>query len=104
MSLQGHLKELVRRHALLDEQIASTYHSLSVHDEDLAQLKKQKLHLKDEILRTQHALTHHVTRVETLSHEAPSTNEAAAFAYANLNQTGGDAITPHRAAAQPSYH
>jgi len=51
MSQQHHLKALRNKHAILDEQIADTEKHLDVDVLLIIAMKKQKLHLKDEIVR-----------------------------------------------------
>lgn len=49
MPLQNHLSELARKHEALEREIhAATTHP-STDDAKLAELKRRKLHLKDEI-------------------------------------------------------
>jgi hypothetical protein len=51
MSLEGHLAELERRHDALDRDIAREWGRPSVDEVKLAELKRRKLHLKDEIVK-----------------------------------------------------
>jgi len=51
MSLQSHLTELERRHQALDRELNSLIASPSSGDTEIAELKRRKLHLKDEIAR-----------------------------------------------------
>lgn len=51
MSLQSHLSELERRHEALDRELAESLASLSSPDERIADIKRRKLQLKDEIAR-----------------------------------------------------
>jgi hypothetical protein len=54
MTVQAHLAELERRHQALDDEIAEASAHSSSDDLKIAELKRQKLHLKDEIERRQH--------------------------------------------------
>jgi hypothetical protein len=54
MTIQAHLAELERRHQALDDEIAEAMAHSSSDDLKIAELKRQKLHLKDEIERLQH--------------------------------------------------
>lgn len=56
MSLQSHLEELERRHAILEEQIAQTQLRPSADMIEVKALKQQKLRLKDEIVRLRETL------------------------------------------------
>jgi len=51
MTMQAHLAELERRHQAFKEKIAEAMTHNSVDDLTIAELKRQKLHLKDEIER-----------------------------------------------------
>jgi hypothetical protein len=51
MSLQTHLFELERKHRALEDAIASAQAKPSTDDLTLAELKRKKLQLKDEINR-----------------------------------------------------
>jgi len=51
MSLQTHLAELERKHRQLEEAIAQAIASPSANDLGVAELKRKKLLLKDEIER-----------------------------------------------------
>ncbi|MDJ1158276.1 DUF465 domain-containing protein [Chelatococcus sp. SYSU_G07232] len=51
MSLQAHLAELERRHRALEREIEATLASPSSDDLRLAELKRKKLQLKDEMER-----------------------------------------------------
>ncbi len=51
MSLTSHLQELRRKHRSLSEQVEQAQRSPGIDDLEIAQLKKQKLHLKEEISR-----------------------------------------------------
>lgn len=58
MTVKPHLAELERRHRELEKEIADALTHGSTDDLKTAELKRQKLHLKDEIerLRHEHAL------------------------------------------------
>jgi hypothetical protein len=49
MSLQGHVEELQRRHQALEKEIHSAQTRPATSDHELAELKRKKLQLKDEI-------------------------------------------------------
>lgn len=51
MSLTSHLQELRRRHQALSDQVEEAQRAPSVDDLAIAELKKQKLRLKEEITR-----------------------------------------------------
>lgn len=51
MSVQSHIAELERRHAALERQIEEAVHHPSMDPIHLKELKRKKLHLKDEISR-----------------------------------------------------
>ncbi len=51
MTFQAHLVEVERRHHALKKKIAEALKHKSVDDLELVELKRQKLHLKDEIER-----------------------------------------------------
>lgn len=51
MSIQSHIAELERRHAALERQIEEAAQHPSVDAIHLKELKRRKLHLKDEIMR-----------------------------------------------------
>jgi hypothetical protein len=53
MTNQAHISALERRHQSLDDQIAEAMVHSSSDDLKIAGLKRQKLHLKDEIERLQ---------------------------------------------------
>ncbi len=54
MSLQGHLSELTRRHQAIDKQIETEKTHPATDRLKLAELKRKKLQLKDEIAKLQH--------------------------------------------------
>ncbi|WP_321344835.1 DUF465 domain-containing protein [Breoghania sp.] len=58
MSLQSHLLELERRHADLEREIEKAMVSPSTDNLDIADMKRRKLHLKDEIVRLRKETLH----------------------------------------------
>lgn len=57
MSLSSHLQELRKKHQNLSEAVEAAQRSPATDDLEIARMKKQKLHLKEEISRlsvTQH--------------------------------------------------
>ena len=54
MSLTSHLQELRRKHRNLSEQVEAAQRSPATDDFVIAELKKQKLRLKEEITRLSH--------------------------------------------------
>ena len=53
MSLQTHLSQLTRKHEALEREIQEAIHKPAEDDLRIAELKRRKLHLKDEISRLQ---------------------------------------------------
>jgi len=53
MSLEAHIRELEARHKALDLQIEEQMQHPSIDDLEIAELKREKLRLKDEIARLQ---------------------------------------------------
>lgn len=51
MSLQTHLTQLARKHEALEREIHDAIHSPSANDLRIAELKRRKLQLKDEMKR-----------------------------------------------------
>jgi hypothetical protein len=51
MSVSAHLEELKRKHEALSEQVEQEQRAPGSSDLDVAELKKQKLRLKEEITR-----------------------------------------------------
>ena len=51
MSVNGHLEELRRKHEYLSKAVEEAQRSPGTDDLEIARLKKQKLHLKEEITR-----------------------------------------------------
>ncbi|MCO4052542.1 MAG: DUF465 domain-containing protein [Bosea sp.] len=56
MSLQTHLVELEKKHRALENQIASALAHPSASDVELAEMKRRKLQLKDEITKLRASL------------------------------------------------
>ena len=56
MSLQTHLVELEKKHKALENALASASAHPSVSDVELAEMKRKKLHLKDEITKLKASL------------------------------------------------
>jgi hypothetical protein len=59
MSSETHLAELVRRHEALEREITEALSHPSVDTIEITELKRRKLHLKDEITRLQSIETVH---------------------------------------------
>jgi hypothetical protein len=59
MSLQEHLVELKAQHQDLEEQIADALAHPSTDDSKIAELKRRKLQVKDEIARMQSSTSIH---------------------------------------------
>ena len=57
MSIQSHLAELERRHRALEDEIAEAIAHPSTDDTAIAQLKRRKLQVKDEIARLKQEAT-----------------------------------------------
>ena len=55
MSLSSHLQELRRKHQALSDQVEAAQRSPATDDLSIAELKKQKLRLKEEITRLSQA-------------------------------------------------
>ena len=51
MSLQSHLSELSAKHQALESQLDSALQHPSIDSVEIARIKRQKLHLKDEMQR-----------------------------------------------------
>ena len=58
MTLASHLAELQRKHGDLDRQLDEAMSSPSIDDLEIAQLKRRKLAIKDEIERLQAPTQH----------------------------------------------
>ena len=54
MSLQAHLGELHAKHRALEAQLADAINHPASTDAEIAELKRKKLRLKDEISRLEH--------------------------------------------------
>lgn len=51
MSVMSHIEELKKKHQSLSDAVEAAQRSPGVNDLEIAQMKKQKLHLKEEITR-----------------------------------------------------
>jgi hypothetical protein len=58
MSIQAHLAELERKHQTLESELADALAHPSVDDMTIAELKRRKLQVKDEIARIKTASVH----------------------------------------------
>jgi hypothetical protein len=58
MSIQAHLAELERKHRALEEEINDALTHPSADDLKIAELKRRKLHVKDEIARLRKEAVH----------------------------------------------
>jgi hypothetical protein len=54
MAIEAHLAELERRHQALEHEITEAMTHPSTDDLEIAQLKRKKLYVKDEIERLRH--------------------------------------------------
>ncbi len=54
MSVESHVQELRRKHQSLSNAIEAAHRSPATDDLDIAQMKKEKLRLKEEITRLSH--------------------------------------------------
>ena len=54
MSLQAHLGELMAKHQALEVELADAINHPASSDAEIAELKRKKLRIKDEISRLQH--------------------------------------------------
>jgi hypothetical protein len=59
MAMQSHLAELERRHQALEQEINEALTHPSTDGLKIAELKRRKLHVKDEIARLQHEVFVH---------------------------------------------
>ena len=59
MSIQAHLAELERKHQALESELADALAHPSVDDMTIAELKRRKLQVKDEIARLRHTASVH---------------------------------------------
>jgi hypothetical protein len=57
MSLQAHLAELEKRHQALEQELAEAQAHPSSDEMKMAEIKRRKLLLKDEISRIRHEIT-----------------------------------------------
>jgi len=57
MTAQARVAELEQQHHALEKEIAEALKHRSTDDLEIVELKRQKLHLKDEIERLQHDIT-----------------------------------------------
>ena len=51
MSMSSHLQELRKKHQDLEDKVEAAQRALSIDDLQITSLKKQKLHIKEEIER-----------------------------------------------------
>ena len=58
MSIQSHLAELERKHQALENELSDALAHPSVDDTTIAELKRRKLQVKDEIARLNTASVH----------------------------------------------
>jgi hypothetical protein len=54
MAIESHLAELEKRHQALDQEISEALNHPSTDGLRIVELKRQKLHVKDEIARLRH--------------------------------------------------
>ena len=54
MAIESHLAELEKRHEALEQEINEALTHPSADDLQIAELKRKKLHVKDEITRLKH--------------------------------------------------
>jgi len=54
MSLQAHLSELAAKHKALEAELAEALAHPASSDEEIAELKRRKLRLKDQMTRLEH--------------------------------------------------
>ena len=54
MAIESHLAELEKRHRALESELDEALTHLSADDLQIAELKRKKLHVKDEIERLRH--------------------------------------------------
>ncbi|GAB5506900.1 MAG: DUF465 domain-containing protein [Rhizobiaceae bacterium] len=59
MSLESHLAELKRKHGEIEQEIDEALTHPSATDSEIAELKRRKLAIKDEIFRMRAAPTRH---------------------------------------------
>ncbi|CAH0341741.1 MULTISPECIES: YdcH family protein [unclassified Rhizobium] len=58
MTMQAHLESLEKKHGALEERLHTALASPSVNDEHIAELKRLKLRLKDEMERLKASTRH----------------------------------------------
>jgi hypothetical protein len=58
MAIESHLAELEKRHQALEQEINDALNHPSADDLQIAELKRKKLHVKDEIARLKEVLVH----------------------------------------------
>jgi hypothetical protein len=59
MAIESHLAELERRHQALEQEISEALSHLSSDDLKIVELKRRKLHVKDEIARLKQGVAVH---------------------------------------------
>jgi hypothetical protein len=59
MTVQAHLSELASKHRALEVQLADALAHPASSDAEIAELKRKKLKIKDEISRLEQELAHH---------------------------------------------
>jgi hypothetical protein len=59
MAIESHLAELEKRHQALEQEISEALTHPSIDDLQLVELKRRKLHVKDEIVRLKHEVSIH---------------------------------------------
>ena len=58
MTLQAHLSELAAKHKALETELADALAHPAFSDAEIAELKRKKLRIKDEITELEHQMTH----------------------------------------------
>jgi hypothetical protein len=59
MAIESHLAELERRHQALEQELSEALSHPSSDDLKIVELKRRKLHVKDEIARIKHDVVVH---------------------------------------------
>jgi hypothetical protein len=59
MAIESHLSELEKRHQALEQEISEALTHPSIDDLKLVELKRRKLHVKDEIMRLKQEVSVH---------------------------------------------
>jgi len=59
MAIESHLAELEKRHQALEQEISEALTHPSIDDLKLVELKRRKLHVKDEIVRLKQEVSVH---------------------------------------------